>query len=93
MADKTAGVKALVEETLFRFAEPYGEDITLDVFKEIEISPTLLRKYRELEAELSHDVVNNWIGVYTKELTMLRTLRQVDTDECELITSYSKLVP
>lgn len=93
MADKTAGVKALVEKVLFRCPPPYGEDITLEVFKEIEVSPSLLQKYHELEAELGHDVVNSWIGAYTKDLTRLRTLKQVDTDECDLITSYSKLIP
>ena len=62
MADKTAGAKQFVRKIIFEFSAPYGEDITLEVFKEVEVQPSLMREYRELEAGLTHDVVNNWMG-------------------------------
>jgi hypothetical protein len=92
MAKKTEGVKALVQDVLATFSEPYGEDITLNVCSAIEDNPEWLRHYEELADELSDWVVNNWIGQYVKEITGLESLRQVSAQgKSKLIKSYTKL--
>lgn len=93
MKKKTAGVEQLVNDVLDTFSEPYGEDIIDDVCLAIERNPDWLRRYNELEDELSHRVVNNWIGQYTKAITGLKTIREVDTRKCQIIKSYTKLSP
>ena len=57
----------------------------------IESNPGWMQRYGELSDELCSWVVNNWIGQYTKQLTGLQTIRQVDTKRSKLITSYTKL--
>lgn len=91
MGRKTAGVERLVSDVLATFTEPYGEDVIEEVCLAIEGNLDWLRRYNELEAELSHRVVNNWIGQYTKTLTGLETIREVDTKKRTIIKSYTKL--
>jgi len=91
MARKTQGVYDLAQDVLSTFSPQYGEDITEDVCVAIEENPDWYRRYDGLCGELSKWVVNNWIGIYTKEITGLRTLRQVDARRSTIITSYSKL--
>jgi hypothetical protein len=43
MDKKTEGVEILVKDVLATFHEPYGEDITLEVFQKIEGDPELRR--------------------------------------------------
>jgi hypothetical protein len=62
------------------------------VFLAIENSPDWLRTYNELSDELRKWVVNNWIGQYTKRLTGLNSLREVDAKRSNLITGYTKLI-
>ena len=92
MAKKTEGVQVLVQDVLATFAEPYGEDITLEVCLAIEESPEWLRRYEKLADELSDWVVNNWIGQYVKSETGLDKLREVSAKgKSKLIKSYTKL--
>lgn len=93
MPKKTEGVYLLVEDVLRTFSEPYGEDIIEDVCLAIENNPDWRRRYNELSEELRHWVVNNWIGQYTKAITGLRSLREVDAKRSNLITAYTKLSP
>ena len=93
MGRKTEGVYQLVRDVLETFSEPYGEDIIEDVCLAIEESPQLKQRYDELSAELRAGVVNNWIGRYTKQITGLQTLREVEAKRCHLIKFYTKLVP
>lgn len=91
MANKTAGVKLLVQDVLATFSEPYGEDIILEVCQVIENNREWRRRYDELSAELRAWVVNNWIGKYVKDITGLNSLRQVPIEDGHIITSYTKL--
>ena len=93
MLRKTEGVYELVQNVLRTFSEPYDEDIIEDVCLAIENNPDWLRQYNELGDELRHWVVNNWIGQYTKSITGLNSLREVDAKRSKLIKSYTKLVP
>jgi hypothetical protein len=72
----TEPVRELVAEALERVPDRASPDVTDEVCLVIERDPALLRRYRALEARLSHDVVNNFIGSYTRELvegTRLKT--------------------
>jgi hypothetical protein len=91
MANKTEGVKILVQDVLRTFAEPHGEDIIRDVCFAIETTADWHRRYDVLKDELTDDVANNRIGKYTKELTGLNSLRQVSVKGKHIITSYTKL--
>ena len=91
MIRKTAGVEQLVKDVLETFSEPYGEDIIDDVCFAIEDNPEWMQRYSELGAELRSWVVNNWIGQYTKQLTGLKTVREVKAKRSKLISSYTKL--
>ena len=92
MARKTEGVRILVTDVLARCSEPYGEDIIRDVCYKIENDLDLKRRYEDLEEELNKEVVNSWIGKYTKQFTGLESLRQVPAgDSVTIITTYTKL--
>lgn len=92
MAKKTEGVKALVQDVLATFSEPYGEDIILDVCLAIENNADWHRRYQELSDELSDGVVNQWIGRYVRAETGLETLRVVPAKgKSGLIKWYTKL--
>ena len=90
---KTQPVYDLVREVLATLPEPYSEDITEDVCIVIEHRPDWASRYYELVEELGRDVVNNWIGRYTKEITGRRTGRQVSAKRTKLISSYAKMLP
>mgnify|MGYP003980582521 CR=1 FL=1 len=88
----TEGVKQLVLEVLQSIPKPYGEDIIEDVLLEIEKNPDWFSRYKQLNDELKKDVVNNWIGKYTKETTGFVSVRIKAADRSRLIHSYTKLV-
>lgn len=90
MANKTAGVKTLVQEVLATFQEPYSKDVIWDVFKAIQLNPDWSRWYGELCDELSNGVVNSWIGKYTKDLARMNNVRQMPVDG-PYIKSYTEL--
>jgi len=91
MAKKTEGVYQLVQDVLSSISEPYGEDIIEDVCLAIERDTDWRQRYQELGADLSLWVVNNWIGQYTKQLTGLKSIRQVEAKRSHIIKSYTKL--
>jgi len=91
MANKTDGVKILVQSVLLSIYVPYEEDIILSVFQKINRNHDWHKRYIELGEELTTPVVNSWIGKYTKSLTGMKTLRHVPLKKNQLITSYSKL--
>jgi negative regulator of sigma E activity len=91
MKKKTQGVYEFVQDVLRTLDEPYGEDITEDVFLAIEENPQWKQRYDDLGAELHSTVVNNWIGRYTKAIAGMETIKQVDAKRSKLITSYTKL--
>ena len=91
MANRTEGVKLLVQNVLLSIYIPYEEDIILNVFQKIDRDRDWHKRYVELAEELTTSVVNSWIGKYTKSLTGMKTLRQVHLKENHLITSYTKL--
>jgi hypothetical protein len=91
MSNKTESVKLLVRDVLLTFSEPYGEDIIEDVCLAIEGHRDWHRRYDELCSELRTWVVNNWIGQYTKEITGLKSLREVEAQRSKLIKNYTKL--
>lgn len=91
MAKRTDGVRLLVEDVLRTFSQPYSEDIIEDVFLAVEYHRDWRRRYDALADELRDWVVNNWIGQYTKEITGLQSLREVEAKRSNLITAYTKL--
>jgi len=93
MARKTAGVEALVEEVLPTITPPFSEDVIEEVFVAIEGNTIWTKTYRELEIDLGKNVLNQWIGKYTKKIAGYKTVNQVGTTQTSLTTSYSKLSP
>ena len=91
MGLKTQGVHDLVVLTLRKFSAPYGTDIIDEVFQAIQNDPYLLHRYTLLSDELRQWVVNNWIGMYTKQETGMKTVREVSAKRSTLIKSYSQL--
>lgn len=91
MANKTDEVLELVEQVLKTLTKPYGEDVIEDVFLAIQDRPMWLGRYERLVRELSKDTVNQWIGQYTKQITNMDTILEVDAKRSKLIESYSKL--
>lgn len=91
MAGKTQPVKDLVSEVLSSIAKPYSADITEEVCRAIERNPKWRGRYDVLAADLRSWVVNNWIGVYTCQLTGRRRGAQRPSAG-SLIKSYSRLV-
>jgi hypothetical protein len=69
----------------------YEEDVIEDVFLAIEQVSLLRQRYDELSAELRPQVVNNWIGQYTKQMVGMESIRQVNASRSKLIKSYTKL--
>ena len=92
MLGKTVEVRSLVQDVLQTLSKPYGEDIILKVCQEIERKPNFKKRYDDLGEQLRPWVVNNWIGKHTKDLTGMKSLRQVSApDSVHIITSYTKL--
>ncbi len=91
MANKTEGVKILVQDVLRTISKPYGEDIILKIFRKIDEVPNLRRRCNLLRDELGNDVVHNWIGKYTKDQTGLNSLRKSLAPKGSYIKSYTKL--
>jgi hypothetical protein len=92
MTRKTERVQLLVQDVLNHIPEPYGEDVIRDVCFAIENNPGWIKTYNSLRSEMTYWVVNNWIGKYTKEITRMKTLRQVPLPGGHIIASYTKLV-
>ncbi len=88
---KTAPIEFLAADVLGRIPRPYSEDVIEDVFLTIEADPSLHARYRALEGEFTKHVVNQMLGVYTKQLTEMETIREVDAHRSQLIKNYSKL--
>lgn len=92
MARKTQPIYDLVAEVLRSIPRPYSEDITDEVCLAIERNPKHLSLYNELVVYLRKWVVNNWIGVYTCQITGRRRGRQCKSRN-SLTKTYSKLIP
>jgi len=90
-APKTAGVRHLVSDVLNSFRQPFGEDVIEDVCVAIEANPRWRSQYNEQARDLRDWVVNNWIGMYVRDLTAMKALRQVPAKRTRLIRSYRKL--
>ncbi len=91
MSKKTQGVYDLVQEVLRTLPMPYGEDVIEEVCLAIENNSDWQKRYKDLSSELRQWVVNNWIGQYTKKLTGLKSVRQVEAKRAKIIGSYTKL--
>ena len=90
MPRKTQGVYDLVNEVLKTKRAPYSEDIIEDVCLVIE-EPNRKKIYDDLVLELSLDVVNNFIGKYTRQITGLNVFRHVKAKRATIIGFYTKL--
>lgn len=88
---KTAGVRDLVSVVLRSLPEPYGEDVIEDVCIAIESNPAWRHRYEELARNLRDWVVNNWIGMYVRDIVAMKALRQVPAKRTRLVKSYRKL--
>lgn len=93
MANKTDDVLELVEQVLRTFPKPYSEDVIEDVCVAIEKRAMWLARYERLVRDLGKDTVNQWIGQYTKQITNMDTVLEVDAKRSKLIDSYTKLHP
>ena len=91
MARRTEPIRELVVEVLQSIGRPYSEDITDKVCCAIENNSHWQARYQALTNDLRDWVVNNWIGVYCRELTGRKRGQQVRASS-SLIKSYSKLV-
>lgn len=89
---KTQGVRDLVSDVLRTLPEPYGEDVIEDVCIAIDSNPAWRRRYDELARTLREWVVNNWIGMYVRDIAAMKALRQVTAKRTRLVKSYRKLV-
>jgi len=88
----TQGVLDLVRDALAIMPPPpYSEDIILEVSRKIRDTPELLQRYAQLKRELKKDVANNWIGMHTKNIVGMNTIRQVPATNEDIIGSYTKL--
>lgn len=90
---RTQGVEDLVRAVLANISIPYGEHVIEDVCLAIEYNQSWFNAYGQLRNALGRDVVNNWIGQYTKRLTGLNTDRQVSATRSKIIGSYTRLIP
>jgi hypothetical protein len=88
MVCKTQGVYDLAADVLHTKALPYPEDIIEEVFLAIEANTNWMQRYRELEADLSKKVVNAWIGQYVRDITGMKTIREVTAKRSALIKDY-----
>jgi len=91
MAKKTQGVYELVSEVLKTISSPYSEDVTEEVCLAIENKPVWKKRYDGLVIELGENVVNPYIGRYTKQITGLEVIREVNAKRSKIIKSYTKL--
>lgn len=96
MDKKTESVEILVKEVLAAIPEPYGEDIILEVFQNIEGNSEWERRYRSLSIDVgdgfSDDIINQWIGKYVSNETGMKALQVTSAGgRCKLVASYSKL--
>lgn len=92
MSRRTQGVEDLVSAVIANLPSPYGQDIIEDVCLEIEHNQAWSDRYGQLRNELGQNVVNNWIGQYTKRLTGMKTIRQVPATRSTIIGSYTRLL-
>jgi hypothetical protein len=88
---KTADVKLLVREVLEAVPKPYSEHVIQDVFLLIEQTPKWHKEYDRLVKSLGKDVVNNWGGSWVAQALGKTGERQVSSQSCALIGSYSIL--
>lgn len=88
---KTEGVRSLVSDVLRTLPEPYGEDVIEDVCVAIESNSAWRRRYDELARDLREWVVNNWIGMYVRDIAAMKAVRQVAAKKTRLVKSYRKL--
>lgn len=92
MALATQGVLDLVKDALAMMpSPPYSEDIILEVSRKIRDTPALYQRYEHLTLELRKGVVNNWIGMHTKNIVAMNTIHQVPATDKDILGSYSKL--
>ncbi|WP_129633713.1 hypothetical protein [Candidatus Oscillochloris fontis] len=91
MERKTQGVYDLVERVLQTMNTPYSEDIIEEVFLAIETHTDWLQNYNKLNGALGTKVVHSWIGQYVKEITAMKTIREVSAKRSHLIKDYTKL--
>jgi uncharacterized protein (DUF433 family) len=92
MANRTEGVKTLVEEVLATLREPYSEDIIDEVFLAIESNPTWRGVYDRLCAQIDATTVKQWVGMWTSRAIGRTGDHQVPA-RSKLIETYSKLYP
>lgn len=90
---KTAAVKHLVELAIARLPVPRSEDVIEDVFLAIQSEPNLRHEYDGLCVQLTPRIVNTTGGMWVKRHVGWKTIRQVPSTRCNLIGSYSKLLP
>jgi hypothetical protein len=91
MTKKTKGVEILVNEVFQTLARPYCEDITEDVCLAIENKESWKKRYNGLVADLGENVINRYIGTYTKQFSGLNVDRKVKARRSSLIKFYTKL--
>lgn len=90
---KTQGVRDLVQLAIVKVPSPYTQTIIEDVCLAIEGDTDLRASYDVLCNDLRTWVVNNWIGQWTKAITGMDTIRQVDATRAKIIGSFSLLKP
>lgn len=92
MANRTEGVRTLVQEVLITLPTPPSEDVIDEVFQAIEANPIWLATYRGLCNDLGATVVNQAVGSWTSKAVGRTGDHQV-LARSTLTESYSKLYP
>ena len=89
--NKTLEINESVEGILKKWNKQFDEDLILKVCQEIENSPAWLHRYKELCDIQTKNVTNQFIGFYVKKISGGKRIKQVPTDQCKIIGSYTKL--
>ena len=89
---KTSGVAQLGRYA--RIVKPYSNDVTLDVFLEIERDEEFLSRYNvEVGRLRKQATVNSAIGRYVRDMTGRRTGPPVQQHSSNLVGYYCKMLP
>jgi hypothetical protein len=83
-------IEDLIKKIIKKINRPYPEDLTDQVFFDIETNPEMLRRYKLFAGDNTH-TANSMIGKFVKEYTGLKVKGTCKNPKSSLIKSYTKL--
>jgi hypothetical protein len=90
-ANRTAGIRDLIDEVLKTLSRPYSEDVTDDVFSAIEHNASWRTRYEGLVRQMDRNTVNTWLANWVREISGRNSQSPQVPARSGLIESYSKL--